>query len=474
MEAHADKPTPSNEKLIENYTIRSLLGGFLLSFLFLFTSCGGDKTVCKLTIEWDNAPMDKYTSSPVPMHLYVTYQNAEREQAVDTISLESSGKWKAELEVPIMGESDLALTTSFSSLYIPLKAQAGRNIKLQLDWNEPWLYTATGYPEVALRTKLIGSLRKDYRRLRHAQQRGDSLQAKLEEETILQAVASYIDKNAQLDASEALAKEFFPGWRGAKRFAFYTQKDTIARSLKYLHANFEFYRSYQRERQLQGTSYPLLDTLNTLLSRKEEPYEKVVLLELLPPSSLPFQPSNEKQYSARLYADTTSEALFILSYPYDSIHVPQLLPYPAVSDSSKIALVASSREEKAKALRSQIDSLKRKEKGSDSAYKKRLALLQKEVDSLQNQAKKDRADATKLGKLSEKWRKEPRRIVLPPYKTGWYRLREMNRIEELPHYFVLGRSRNILYSGGSVDSALLLVDSLLLEINRTYKLESDQ
>ena len=73
---------------------------------------------------------------------------------------------------------------------------------------------------------------------------------KLEKEKIMQVAASYIDKHALEDASENLSKEFFPGWRGAKLFALYTQKDTIARSLEYLHSNYSFYRGYHKEELL--------------------------------------------------------------------------------------------------------------------------------------------------------------------------------------------------------------------------------
>ena len=93
--------------------------------------------------------------------------------------------------------------------------------------------------------------------------------------------------------------------------------------------------------------------------------------------------------------------------------------------------------------------------------------LQKEIETLRSQGQKQRDKATRLGKLAETWRKEPRRIVLSPYKTGWYRLREFNRIEELPHFFVLSRNRQIHYSGSSLDSALHTADSLLLDVHRS-------
>ena len=132
--------------------------GIMLAFLFSISSCEGDKTVCKLHLKWDNAPLSTTDSlsdidAPMPLRLYISHSDEEHDLVVDTLTLEKEkGSSKMELQVTQIGESDLTITSSFSPLYIPLKAEVGRKIKLSIDWQAPWLYTAKGYPEENLRT----------------------------------------------------------------------------------------------------------------------------------------------------------------------------------------------------------------------------------------------------------------------------------------------------------------------------------
>lgn len=447
--------------------------GIMLAFLFSISSCEGDKTVCKLHLKWDNAPLATTDSlsdidAPMPLRLYISYSDEEHDLVVDTLTLEKEkGSSKMELQVTQIGESDLTITSSFSPLYIPLKAEVGRKIKLSIDWQAPWLYTAKGYPEENLRTKLIKSLKKDFKRLQQAEQKDDTLAIKLEKEKIMQVAASYIDKHALEDASENLSKEFFPGWRGAKLFALYTQKDTIARSLEYLHSNYSFYRGYHKEEQLLGLSSPLLDTLNAFVGKEDFSYDKVILLELLPPNSMSSDKHREARYNKRLYADTLQHAFLVVSYPFDAQHQPTVLPYPAIGDSTKASLEALRLGKLEKEKQAEVESLRQRKGTTMATSEGKIKSLQKEIETLRSQGQKQRDKATRLGKLAETWRKEPRRIVLSPYKTGWYRLREFNRIEDLPYFFVLSRNRQIHYSGSSLDSALHTADSLLLDTHRS-------
>lgn len=452
--------------------------GIVALFPFFVSCSGGSKTSCRLTLKWNNAPIVKNDSSSLeqgadPLELYISYLTSERETRVDTLRIDTyRGKEKREYEVPTIGDSPLEVSANRDNLYIPLQASAGRKITLSIDWEEPWLYTVKGYEEEELRTRLIRKINKSFRSIA----KGGTLQDSVD---FYRTAALYIDDHCQNKGVEKLSKEFFPGWQGAKNFIHYTEKDTIARALSYLHSHYAFYRAYRRINYLQGTTAPLLDTLYSLTQRRAEPYDKLFLLELLDtPTKKGAEITRERAYMKRLEADTLAEALFILTFPYNEKSKPTILPYVATSDSIRCASKAKEMRERAKSLRDKRDKLLRQAKQEKATAKGKTketysSLLQ-EADSLSNRAKYFTEKATKYGQKAQAWRKAPRRILLDSYPAGWLRLKEFNRIEQTPYYLVLGRQRQIFYSGLSVDSALFIVDSLLLDINRPLKKGSSQ
>lgn len=378
-------------------TLRHKVASILLGlFVFCFASCGGkNEQVCTLKVRWSNA----YTATD--SLLFLSYTDTAKTLVVDTLYLkEPKGKAKFELLVYPMGETSLSLYDARESFFIPLKGQKGREINVELDLKEPMLYEVKGYDEADLRTNLIAKHRKALLRLQHAEAEGnDSLAESLRKE-LEQQIALYITDNSLKPGIEAISREFFPSWRGARRYLAYTGRDTIALALTTLHHNYGFYRSLFDADHLQLPFYKLSDTIRALDKSARKLGERIFLFEMTigNPDS-----ARERDFEKALEADSLRRALFIISFPRDKEPITRADSLLKLSDTV-------------------INAVSKKPIASDSLV---------------------------------------RRIVLAPFVGEWLRMSQVNVVPEFPYYFIMDGSQRLLYRTSSVDSALYVVDSLL-------------
>lgn len=377
-------------------------------------------------------------------YLLLKHNNNERHEVVDTlITKGEQGKARARITVPQLGESQLIIATENGECYIPLTVTVGRKVKVTIDWQQPWLYTATGYAEVNLRNKLIRKLGK----------------LKTHNE-MLEIAAQFIDKHATEKGVTELSQEFFPSWQGAVDFIKYTKRDTISRALTYLHQNYNLYRTrLNNNYSLQNIPCLLTDTLQSLANYRSIPYEKVFVVEL---AKHPSKNAGEQKYDKRFVADSLCQALFVISYFQQSNITSKTSLFPAKTDSITTANKLKRLENEIKSVTQERDSLKRGNyKKEDVAF----AELEKKLLDLHETKKDLQQTAKRLKDLTADWEKHPRRIILPSTTAGWVQFCEENVVEQTPYYFVFNRNKHILYRGGSQDSALIVADSLLKSIN---------
>lgn len=434
---------------------RGFRGVFLLLFFgVIFSSClGTGRKSCRLQIEWENLFSEA---------LYVSYTDIEKNAKTDTIKPEGTkGKAKLQLNVPDIGESRVVLSSKEGSIYIPFSATARKHLKIKLDPAVPWVYTIEGVENEKLRRGLIRKISRSFDKLQASLSRKDSLKASELQEDLQRTIARYIDENATEPGIDLLSREFFPGWQGAKRFQLLTKKDTVARSLKYLHSWYNYYRTAYEEQKLVGLSSALQDTLNAIQARPGVTSQRIYLLEVLNEGDPSQNQEFDRSILSKVLADSVCRRLHVLYLPRTEKAIPELPPHPAIQDSLQADTEEKRLQAEARSLRLKRDSLVRQEQQKPNSRRNLYKELAVEADSLDTKAKSWHLKAKQAASELSAWREAPRRIVLTPFEVGWHRFRDLNFVEKTPYYFVFDRRRQLLYRGDSPDSALFMVDSLL-------------
>lgn len=458
-----------------SYAIVVVLKAFLgvVFLLFLLSSCESrERRLCLLDISWRNAPLDFVSdslsfpaeSAGVPSQLYVSFLNTDRLATCDTVLIsERDGRTKLQLAVPTIGESELSIASEQLQLYIPLKALSGRRIAVKIDWETPWLYTAKGFPEADLRSSLIRSLRRPSKALQKARDKGDSTAIAESWDAIYLSAARFIDEHANDKGIDALSRELFAGWRGAKRYVSMLEVDTVAQVLEYLHTNYAYYRQAMQREMLIGFPEGFLDTLRSNVVDTTRLPSTLFLVEMVK-EKLPteLEVRQERLYQSKLLADSLSHSLYIVTYPIDSLVAPSLLPHPAVADSLAAKSKAKRLRAEAQKIKARRDSLVQIEEQKPISERKRYHELKADVDTLLSQALVAETMCREAHRKAQQWENAPRRFVINSSRGGWFRLCELNLIDTIPYYLLFDPDRKLFYRGSSYHKALQISDSLCM------------
>lgn len=218
-----------------------------LVVLFTFCACTNKSfDTCNVALDWTNSAQLSDTT------LFVSYRNVDNKFCIDTISLkDNKGSVKTKYPIYPIGETSLNLYTSDEKVWIPLLAEKGRDIRLNVDFAYPYCYNGKGYPFLELRSQLIKQIKEPYIDGIKAYTQKNFTKAKQQQQRVKEIAMQFIEENANNSMADSLAREFFPGIAGYLAYHSFSKNDSISVDLPSLRASESYVKRIHKQSYLR-------------------------------------------------------------------------------------------------------------------------------------------------------------------------------------------------------------------------------